>query len=413
MDKQIDNNLLTNFETKLKLHDKNFTYQEFEISTKITKDFKIILPIEIIQFLLKDKKFFSENEENSNFTAVEYFKLDQEKLESLSYQLNNNHVIDFSENNFIQDIFIMKSLVAFFGSINKQNVASKFYHRCEDNSSNSLKESQYFENCSNYENYIENNIEIIFEKFKIRDLQIFVNCLRNYGIDLNVDVKDSETKEQNLLYNRIRSFVMQNNKILVTITPSNNFWIKTEKVTIGSTNYDKKINNFNFVFYNWKFIKKFYSRIAKHPRCQVGYLNSMIKKNLEQCIDCVKIMIPNFENNFLMFDQSVHNNTNENQSAKPNFVRNLEKMISACKTKNFEFNETNILVLESEKEKADSIKSNMIELNIYSEEFIIFNEDEKKIFEEKIDKVLDYLEKLLNECDCDIREYLVKNPIII
>ncbi len=112
-----------------------------------------------------------------------------------------------------------------------------------------------------------------------------------------------------------------------------------------------------------------------------------------------------------MFDQSVHDNISENKSAKPNFVRNLEKIISACKTKNFEFNETNILVLESEKEKADSIKSNMIELNIYSEEFIIFSEDEKKKFDEKIDKVLDYLENLLNECDCDIREYLAKNPI--
>jgi len=152
MDKQIENNLVSNFETKLKLHDKNFTYQEFEISTKITKDFKIILPREIIQFLLKDKEFFSENEENSNFTAVEYFKLDEEKLESLSNQLKNNQVIDFSENNFIQDIFILKSLLAFFGSINKQNVASKFYHRYEDNPLNSLKESQYFENCSNYEN---------------------------------------------------------------------------------------------------------------------------------------------------------------------------------------------------------------------------------------------------------------------
>jgi hypothetical protein len=297
MDKQIEINLLSNFETKLKLHDKNFTFQEFKISTKITKDFKIILPKEIIQFILKDKNFFSENEDNSNFTAVEYFKLDKEKLESLSSQLNINNVIDFSENNFIQDIFILKSLLAFLGSINKQNEASKFHHRNEENSSNSLKESQYFENCLNYENYIENNIEIIFEKFKLRDLQIFVSCLRNYGIDLKLDVKDPETKGQNLLYNRIRSFVMQNNKILVTITPSNNFWIKTEKVTIGSTNYDKKINNYNFVFYNWKFIKRFYTRIAKHPRCQIGYLNSMIKKNLEQCIDCLKIMIPNFDKN--------------------------------------------------------------------------------------------------------------------
>jgi hypothetical protein len=411
MDKQPENNILSNFENKLKLCENIFTFQEFTISTKITKDFKLFLPKEITQFILKENNFFSESEENSNSSAVEYFKLDKEKLEKLSFQLNTNNVIDFTENNFIQDIFILKSLLSFFGSINKKNEASKFSHTGGNFSSISLKENQFIENSENYEKYLEMNIEIMFEKFKMKDLQIFVNCLRNHGIYLNPNEKDSHT--QNFLYNRIKNFVMQNNKILLSITPSNNFWIKTEKVTIGSFNYDKKINNYNFVFYNWKFIKKFYSRIARHPRCQVGYLNSMIKKNLEQCIDCLQIMIPNFDKNYLMFDQSVHENISQNKSGKPNFVRNLEKIINVCMSKNFEFNETNILVLESEKEKAESIKANKIELNVFSEEFIVFSEEEKKKFEEKIDKVFDYLENLLNECDCDVREYLVKNPMTL
>ena len=68
-------------------------------------------------------------------------------------------------------------------------------------------------------------------------------------------------------------------------------------------------------------------------------------------------------------------------------------------------------MLESEKDKGEGIKANMIPMNVFSEEFILLSEEEKKEIEKKVEKFLEYLERLLNECDCDVREYLVKNEL--
>jgi len=200
---------------------------------------------------------------------------------------------------------------------------------------------------------------------------------------------------------------MSINKILIIVTPSNNFWFKSEKTTLNGINYDKRINNYNCVYYNWAFIKKFYDQIANHPRCAIGYLNSMVLKNLKPCIECIPLEIKNFTK-FLIFDQSTHDNNNPDKKDKPNFIRDMNKII---KETDNSFNETNIVILESESEKSENIKSNMIDMNVYSEKYFHLTAEEKERFGTKIDELLEFLLKLLNECDTDVREYLSKNSI--
>ena len=93
-----------------------------------------------------------------------------------------------------------------------------------------------------------------------------------------------------------------------------------------------------------------------------------VEEKFRGVIDSIQILTPNFQKDYLLFDQSAHDNINQDKSAsaKPNFVRSLDKIVNVCKSKNFDFNETNLVVLESEKDKADRIKSNMIELNVFS-----------------------------------------------
>ena len=409
MENSLTNNLLSDLDSKLNIHVNKFSFEEYTVITKITKDFKIFLPKEITDFIRKENNFFSEENSNSISTAIQYFGIDKEKFENFSTNFNkpeNNNTIDLTENIFIRDLFMLKSLLSFFGSINKHNDKSKY----KDQQNLYSYEIHPIENSLNYTKYLEKNLSLIFDKFKLKDLQIFTNALKSLS---GINLKNSSITGENFLYNRIKTLIMQNNKILITIAPSNNFWVKTDRVTIGTVNYDKKINNYNFVFFNTKLIKKFNERIAMHPRCQVGYVNSMLKKNLEGCIDSIQILIPNFQTDYVVFDQVAHENISQDKSAsaKPVFVRSLEKMINISKSKNFEFNETNIVVLESENDKAEGIKANMIPMNVFTEEFILSSEEEKREIEKKVEKFLDYLEALLNECDSDVREYLVKNQL--
>ena len=194
------------------------------------------------------------------------------------------------------------------------------------------------------------------------------------------------------------------------MTPSNNFWIKSEKITIGSKNYDKKINNYSMIFYNWKFIHKFYDRIASHPRCSVGFLNSMVKKNLEPCIVTIPISVKNFTR-YVLFDQDSHDSTSGSGN-KPVFSRNIEKMKAKCKSyEDSNFNETNMIIMESEMDKIGaSTKNNSIPMNVFSEDYLTYTPEEIENFEKKVENIFEYVEKMLNECDCDVREYLTNVP---
>ena len=80
---------------------------------------------------------------------------------------------------------------------------------------------------------------------------------------------------------------------------------------------------------------------------------------------------------------------------------------------NFEnFDEKNIIILESEPDKmSDDTKSNSIFVNLFSEEYLEKNEQEREAIDIDGNKVINYLYILLENCTDDIRDYIHRNKI--
>ena len=197
-----------------------------------------------------------------------------------------------------------------------------------------------------------------YTSFRINSLDLLLKSLDELGICIPKDRK-------NILYSIIRDFFLSLEKILILITPSQNFWIKSEKNIINQTNYDKKLNNYTNIFYNHKFIKNFFSIISKHPRCEFGLLCSMKQQNLQNCWEGLKIFSNiNYKLDPIFIDQESHEIDPE--QPKNNFLRSMKKIIEYLKKrKNTNFNESNIIILESEKKKW-WIQKKILSLLIYS-----------------------------------------------
>jgi hypothetical protein len=129
-----------------------------------------------------------------------------------------------------------------------------------------------------------------------------INSLKDIGIDI---VKE----DSNTLYKQVKDTVMSNpeNKIMVLITPSNNFYVKTEKSSINDVNYDLKINNITKLFLNNDFIQEFINKIANHPRWYFGLLSSMITKNLKTANSGILTQFSKiYPKNYSLIDQKSH-----------------------------------------------------------------------------------------------------------
>jgi len=392
---------------------RNFTLEEYSVLTKISNNpVKLFIPREIIEFISSDE--YSSN--NNNLSNL----FDEEKITILKESLIKTNCLDLRDNPSIQDTLTLKALLAILGSVNSKN---DFTQYTTDDYLSNIESYHYIENFieKGYVEYIKKNLEIIFGKFKMKDLSNFIKAARNFGINVDYTIekeiefhsenKSASSVSYNVIYQNIRNFIQKQNKILIVVTPSNNFWIKSEKYPLGTKLYDRKLNNYSYIYYNWPLIQLFYNRIASHPRCFVAFLNSMNNKNLKSTIDCIPLQVKNFTN-YIIFDQNSHTNTNQEDSGKPIFIRDMEKIINVSQS--YEgacFNETNILILESEIDKVGNTKSNMIPMNVFSEEFFTLKPEEFKKFDEEVEKVFVYIETLLNECDCDIREYLTTYPI--
>jgi hypothetical protein len=385
----------------LKEHKKfSFTMNEVTVKTKLSSnDYKVHIPNEIIEFISDDE----------NFTRESYSIIDEDKLKNTLFSTLeegegklNSH-IDLTKNPYIIDKMILKAIFGFLGSVNEKNDFTQF---TSDDYLSNIEKENFIESFGEktFTNYLNANIPIIFSTFKMKDLEPFTKAIKFLGVDLEKNSLNN-TSTINPILTSIKKFVMAKNKLLVVITPSNNFWIKSEKITIGTKNYDKKINNYSMIFYNWNLIQKFYDRLGSHPRLTIGFLNSMVKKNLQPCIDAIPIGVKNFTK-YVLFDQDSHDNTHP--TGKPNFVRNLDKMKSKCKHyEDGNFNESNMVILESEHDKiSESSKNNSLNMNVFSEQYMTFTPEESLEFDLKTEKILSYLEKMLNEVEGDIREYL-------
>ena len=349
---------------------------------------------------------------------------DKEKYKS---HFNENNILNLDKVESIKNKELVPYVLIFIGGINSSNDIFDFFEETINNSD----ESSFIDNSTDYFQYLNSIIDYLKSVGKLDvsfTSDLLFNALDEIGINIHKD-------DKNVLYRNINDafLSMEKNKILVILAPSNNFWVKSEKNTINEQNYDIKLNNHSNIFYNKKFIKKFFEKVTNHPRCSFGLLCSMNYKNLKNCWDGLeKQFSKECPKKVILFDQKDHEEIMLDQNKKkPTFLRKMSKIIEHLKKeKQMEdkkkgryeheeeagdnvlyFSEKNILILESEMEKMDDTKPNSIFVNLFSEQYLGFDEKGKEAIDLEGDKVINYINKLFENCHDDIRIYINKNKI--
>ena len=383
----------------------NFTpdLKEYTIRSRISEDKKFYLPtpenlLELFNLnIIKDQIYY-----------------DMEKYKSHFKVENEETIIDFTNVQHLLNNKILNSILFFLGAINIENDIYEFegdVEEDEDEIKEPISEEFLFENSLNYIHYLQNNIQLLTKNIAFMDINYAIKSLQEIGINIIPDNK-------NTLYRQLKDKIMSlpENKILVLITPSNNFYVKTEKNSINDINYDFKINNITKLFLNNDFIQKFITKIANHPRCHFGLLSSMIQKNLKTANSGILTMYSTlYPRHYSLIDQRSHDGLDlDKKGVIPKFFRNLELILKHVKTKDklYCFNKTNVLIIESKDFKiSESTKENTINVSVFNEELIRKpNEERKKILLEKGDKLINYVYELLENCPNDVRDYISLHP---
>ena len=336
-------------------------------------------------------------------------------------------ILNLDKNTSIRSKDLLPHILIFIGGMNSENTLYDFFEGL-----NIQTEDQCIDNAENYFVYLLKFLDFLKkeEKFSIpiNQMDSLFSSLDELGINI-------PRKDTNVLYRSIKDsfFAMNKNKILVLVAPSHNFWIKSEKNSIKEQLYDLKLNNYSNIFYNKKFIQKFLKKIAKHPRCCFGIISSMTYKNLKNCWDGLEKQFTNeCPKNVIFIEQNDHEKIKlDPNNKKLSFFRSMKKIIehlSAEKKKelkkkncvtdnetesNYEyFKEKNILIVESEEDKvAEDNKNNSIFVSVFSEKYLESDEQKKMAIDLEGDKAINYIYKLLETCNDDIREYINKNRI--
>ena len=136
----------------------------------------------------------------------------------------------------------------------------------------------------------------------------------------------------------------------------------------------------------------------------------MKQQNLQNCWEGLKIFSNiNYKIDPICIDQESHDLDPEQ---KNNFFRSMKKIIECLKKKKYKnYNERNIIILESEEKKGGDTKDNSIPVNIFNEQYIEGSEEKRASFDNKGDEVINYLKELLENCTDDIRIYLKNNKL--
>ena len=370
----------------------------------------------------EDKKFYLPTPENLlelfNLNVIKnQIYLDVEKYKSYFKTENEEAILDITNIQHILNNKILNSILFFLGAINIENDIYQFEEQVpgeeeeEEEIKEPIPEEYLFENSQNYIQYLQNNIQLITRNIAFMDIEYAIKSLQEIGINIFPDIG-------NTLYRQIKDKVMSlpENKILVLITPSNNFYVKTEKNSINGVNYDFKINNITKLFLNDDFIKKFITKIANHPRCHFGLLSSMIQKNLKTANTGILTMYSTlYPKHYSLIDQRSHDGLDlDKKGVIPKFFRNLDLILKHVKTKDklYCFNNTNVLIIESKDYKiSESTRQNSINVSVFNEELMRKpNDERKKILLEKGDKLINYVYELLENCPNDVRDYITLHP---
>lgn len=371
----------------------------------------------------EDKKYFMPTPENLfelfNLNVIHgQIEYDMEKYKSFFKKENDENILDLTNIQHILNNKILNSILFFLGAINIENDIYEFdqVEEEEDEIKEPIPEENLFENSQNYIDYLQNNINLLTKNIAFMDIDLTIKSLEEIGLKILPE-------NNNTLYRQIKDKVMSlpENKILVLITPSNNFYVKTEKNSINGINYDFKINNITKLFLNSEFIKKFIVKISNHPRCHFGLLSSMIQKNLKTANSGMSTMFNTiYPRHISLIDQRSHDGIDlDKKGVVPKFFRNLELILKHIKTKDklYCFNKTNVLIIESkdfkikEEEKPESTKLNSINVSVINEELLKKPSlERKRIIEEKGERLINYVYDLLENCPNDVRDYLQNHP---
>ena len=381
----------------------SFDFKQYTIKSNITEDFQISLPLPSdLQALIASN--------NQNDQII----LDEKKLSSF---FKPDDTLDLCEINTIHNIPILYAVCGFLGCFNE---GTDLYSLENFPQTDELDE-KWIEKKSNYFEYIEGYKTLLFnDLLKLQDFKPFLESLSSLGLTI-------PQNNQNTLYFIIREQLMINNKILLIVSPGNNFWIKSNEAYLGKTEYSKKLNNYTYIYYNEPFIIKFFSKFSDHPRVRLALISSMKYSNFKSTYDAMKRhgdiprqnVIP--DDDLLLLDQECHVNKNPNSKGKPIFVRDINKIYGRLK-KSKVYGETaatfeakNTLILESEMggedDKTEQTRANSLKMNLFSEQYLLYDNEKQKKFEEYQDKVIAYVEKLLEECTDDVRDYLNKHKL--
>jgi len=371
----------------------------------------------------EDKKYFMPTPEN----LLELFNLnvihgqieyDMEKYKSFFKKENEENILDLTNIQHILNNKILNSILFFLGAINIENDIYEFdqVEEEEDEIKEPIPEENLFENSQNYIEYLQNNINLLTKNIAFMDIDLTIKSLEEIGLKI-------VPENSNTLYRQIKDKVMSlpENKILVLITPSNNFYVKTEKNSINGINYDFKINNITKLFLNSEFIKKFILKISNHPRCHFGLLSSMLQKNLKTANSGMSTMFNTiYPRHISLIDQRSHDVIDlDKKGVVPKFFRNMELILKHIKTKDklYCFNKTNVLIIESkdfkikEEKKPESTKLNSINISVINEELLKKPSlERKRLIEEKGERLINYVYDLLENCPNDVRDYLQNHP---
>lgn len=311
----------------------------------------------------------------------------------------------------IQDISLVSIVLVYLGGINSQN---DIYMIFPNDMPQNPDEACFIDNCTNYAYYIFNTVLYLKRQqinFPLSNMNLLFKSLEEMGFIFKQDNKS-------VIYKNIKDAFMSllDNKILIILAPSNNFWVKSDKNTINGVNYDKKLNNYCNIYYNNNFIKKFLTSIIKHPRCNLCLISSMTHKNLKAAIDGLDVQFNKLlPKKFSVISQGDHDIIKPMMKKEmPQFFRNMEKIISHLKTRDKwdYFDEKNILILEGDQNKiTEGTKGNSLISNLFSEEYLMLSKEKKKEVEKEGDKLIRYVMNLLENCVTDIRDYLFQNPV--
>ena len=395
------------------------------------------IDIELIEYAVISK-YFDEDNENIQLiylpTPETIQKLINSKLvlDLIKYDINkykllfkntikeNNDEESYSEDKIyldldkisqIQDITMISIILVFLGGINSQN---DIYGIFPNETPQIPDEDCYIDKAPNYLYYVYNFVQYLKHQqisFPFSDLHLLFKSLEEIGFTIPINNK-------NVLYRSIKDSFMSliDNKILVIIAPSNNFWVKSEKTVINGVNYDKKLNNYCNIFYNKRFIKKFLIKIGKHPRCNLCLMSSMTYKNLKAAIDGLDVQFNELlPKKYAIISQNEHDIIiPSNKKEMPIFFRNIFKIIQHLKQveKWDYFDEKNIVILEGDKNKiGESTESNTIISSLFSEEYLESDIKKKYAIEQEGEKIINYVINLLENCPNDVRDYLSHNFI--